>query len=164
MARSQGGNNNTWCQDNALGWINWSNLEDNRDLFRFFCNLIAFRKHHDLLRPRHYEGEESCDRRLTWHGKSLNAPDWSDTSHSLAMHLQGQADEAEIYLIVHADKEAADFALPNSGKKAPWQRFIDTALAIELSSCTPGEEQEIDNQQRYHVQGHSVVVLVRGGR
>jgi glycogen operon protein len=163
MGRSQGGNNNAWCQDNDIGWLNWADLENNRDLFQFFCNLIAFRQHHELLRPRQFEGEENGERRLTWHGLSLHHPDWSDSSHSLAMHLQGHANQSEIYLIVHAGKEAADFALPSPDKKALWRRAVDTALAIGQSSCAPGEEQEINNQQRYHVQGHSVVVLVRGG-
>jgi glycogen operon protein len=160
MARSQGGNNNTWCQDNVLGWINWSNLEDNHDLFRFFCNLIAFRKHHDLLRPRHYEGEENCERRLTWHGKSLNAPDWSDTSHSLAMHLQGQTDDAEIYLIANAAAEASGFTLPEPGDSSPWRRFVDTAQAEKAASFVPGKEELLEDQRHYQVQGHSVVVLV----
>ena len=161
MARSQGGNNNAWCQDNAISWLDWRDLEDNNDLFHFFRNLIAFRQRHALLRPRHFEGEENGDRRLTWHGFELNQPDWSETSHSLAMHLQGQADEAEIYLIAHASQDSVAFSLPVSDSETPWQRFVDTALAAEQPSCVPGEEVEIPDQQSYQVQGHSVVVLVR---
>ena len=74
MGRSQGGNNNAWCQDNEVSWLNWDNLEDNRDRFRFFRNLIAFRQKHPLLRPQHFEGEESGERRLTWHGREPGSP------------------------------------------------------------------------------------------
>ena len=161
MGRSQKGNNNTWCQDNNLGWLNWADLEQNHELFEFFCNLIAFRKHHALLRPRHFEGEESGERRLAWHGTRLGNVDWSEKSRSLGMHLQGRSDEAEIYLITHAGKMAANFALPTSDKPAPWRRFLDTALPAGRSSCKPGEELEITDQKSYRVQGRSVVVLVR---
>lgn len=161
MGRSQGGNNNAWCQDNAISWLDWGDLERNRDLFRFLCNLIAFRQYHALLRPRHFEGEENGERRLTWHGYELNRPDWSKTSRSLGMHLQGQPDEAEIYMIVHAAEEAAVFSLPSATRQKPWRRFIDTALEGGQASCALGEEAEIADQLSYQVQGHSVVVLVR---
>ena len=161
MGRSQGGNNNTWCQDNDIGWLNWTDLEKNRDLFLFFCNLITFRKRHAVLRPRHFEGEESGERLLAWHGTRLGQVDWSEKSRSLGMHLQGRAEEAEIYLISHAAEESADFALPVSSKQATWRRFVDTALPAGQTSCAPGEEQELANQEFYRVQGRAVVVLVK---
>jgi glycogen operon protein len=161
MGRSQGGNNNAWCQDNAISWLDWSNLECNHELFRFFCNLIAFRKQHSLLRARHFEGEESGERQLTWHGSRLNRVDWSKSSHSLGMHLQGRPDEAEIYLISHAAEAAKIFPLPLSSKQKPWRRFIDTALEAGQASCVPGDEPAIADQLNYQVQGHSVVVLVK---
>ncbi len=161
MGRSQQGNNNVWCQDNALGWIDWGDLESNPELFTFFRHLIAFRRHHALLRPRHFEGEESGERCLSWHGFKLRQPDWSEQSQSLAMYLQGAPDEAEIYLIVHAATEPADFALPVSGKDSSWRRFVDTSLQAGEPSCPPGKEAAIENQKRYRVAGRSVVVLVR---
>lgn len=160
MGHSQGGNNNGWCQDNAISWLDWTDLDGNHDLFQFFRNLIAFRKQHVLLRPRHFEGEENGERNLTWHGRELNRPDWSKNSHGLGMHLQGHTDEAEIYLIANAAEAADWFSLPGSARPKPWRRFIDTALEAGQASCIPGEEPELSDQQRYHVQGRSVVVLV----
>ena len=161
MGRSQNGNNNSWCQDNDMGWLNWVDLEQNHELYQFFCHLIAFRQQHALLRPRHFEGEENGDRQLAWHGTRLGQVDWSDNSHSLGMHLQGHSDEAEIYLITHAAEDDVDFSLPTSEKQAPWRRFVDTALLSGQSSCVPGEEPEVVDQQSYRVQGRSVVVLVK---
>jgi glycogen operon protein len=161
MGRSQQGNNNAWCQDNALSWIDWNSLEKNRSLFSFFRHLIAFRQQHALLRPRHFEGKESGERCLTWHGFSLHKPDWTETSQSLAMHLQGTVDEAEIYLIAHASTKAADFALPEADSNRPWRRFVDTALPVEDSSCSPGDEAVLQNQKSYRLEGQSVVVLIR---
>lgn len=161
MGRSQQGNNNAWCQDNALSWIDWSNLESNRELFTFFQHLIAFRQQHALLRPRHFEGEESGEHCLTWHGCRLHEPDWSETSQSLAMHLQGTSDESEIYLIAHASTKAAEFALPGAANNKPWRRFVDTSQTAEGPSCSPGEEVELQDQKGCRVAGQSVVVLVR---
>ncbi len=160
MGRSQKGNNNTWCQDNSLGWLNWSELESNRDLFNFFRNLIAFRQRHPLLRPRHFEGAESGERCLTWHGTRLNQPDWSKRSHSLGMHLQGLADEAEIYLIARAADTPATFALPQPGKGNQWRRFVDTALSAQEASSVPGQEVPLGDAHSYRVKKQSVVVLV----
>ena len=161
MGRSQKGNNNTWCHDNALGWINWDDLKSHRELFIFFRHLIAFRQQHALLRPRHFECEENGGRCLTWHGFTLHQPDWSETSQSLGMHLQGVADEAEIFLIAHASARPADFELPAPEGDRPWRRFIDTSLEKEASSCSPGAEPALQEQQTYRIDGQSVVVLVR---
>ena len=114
-----------------------------------------------MLRPRHFEGEESGDRCLTWHGFRLHKPDWSATSQSLAMHLQGTADEAQIYLIAHASTKATEFALPDANSDQPWRRFVDTSLTVEVPSYSPGEDVALHDQKSYRVAGQSVVVLVR---
>jgi glycogen operon protein len=160
FGNSQGGNNNAWCQDNAIGWLDWNSLERNRDLFAFCRHLLAFRHRHAILRPRHFEGEESGERRLTWHGPQLFKVDWSEPSRSLGMHLQGLKGEAEIYLIAHAAAEAQTFALPKLAPDRQWRRFIDTAC--EPASVMPGEEPVLVNQVAYAVSGESVVVLVGG--
>jgi len=157
MGRSQGGNNNAWCQDNTVSWLDWDNLDSNRELFELTTRLIALRQRHSLLRPRHFEGEESGERRLTWHGQQLHQPDWSARSHSLGMHLQGQAGEAEIYLIAHAGKTPATFALPDVTNRAPWQLFVDTARP----GASPRDATAfLGNQKDYAVERYSVVVLV----
>lgn len=157
----QGCNNNVWCQDNPIGWLDWSALAAQHELFDLCRHLIAFRQRHPLLRPRHFEGEESGERRLTWHGPQLFRVDWSETSRSLGMHLQGIKGEAEVYLIAHAAPEVQTFALPPTLTGEPWRRFIDTAC--RPPSVAPSEEVVLDNQASYAVSGDSVVVLVSGG-
>ena len=77
------------------------------------------------------------------------------------MHLQGQAGEAEIYLVAHAGKADASFKLPPSDHNSPWRLFVDTALPAEQASAVPGEEQALENQGIYTVRKNSVVVLLR---
>jgi glycogen operon protein len=159
FANSQRGNNNAWCQDNETGWLDWNALEQNHDLFDFCRRLIAFRKRHAVLRPHHFEGEENGERRLTWHGPELLKADWSSNSHSLGMHLQGRAGDAEIYLIAHAAAATQTFALPSLPAGEKWRLFIDTAATP--ASHEPGAELLLGTQSHYAVSGDSVVVLVR---
>ena len=161
MGRSQDGNNNAWCQDNDVSWIDWNNLDDNRDLFEFIGNLVAFRQRHDLLRPRHFEGEEAGKRSLSWHGKALNEPDWSDSSHSLGMHLQDLESGTEIYLVANASASAANFALPAPSTTRPWKLFVDTASPNRGYSHPPGKEPLTEDQQNCRVKARSIVVMTR---
>ena len=160
MARSQGGNNNTWCQDNPISWLDWERQHSEADLVRFFRHLIAFRHRHDVLRPQSFEGDENGGRRLDWHGMKLDEPDWSEESRSLGMHLQGFAEESEIYLIAHAGNEEAVFELPEPLAGRRWQRFVDTSLAGAEASLEPGEEAELETQEQYTVGPQAVVILV----
>jgi len=164
MGRSQGGNNNTWCQDNRVGWIDWNDWRTHPDLFRLIRHLIAFRQHYNVLRPRDFEGEEAGERRLTWHGRHIGKPDWSEASQSLGMHLQGMSDEAEIYLIAHAGEKKRSFELPALDGQGRWLRFIDTFEKGEAASYEPGHEAELARQDCYRVGPRSVVVLVSSQR
>ncbi|MEJ2470552.1 MAG: glycogen debranching protein GlgX [Desulfuromonadales bacterium] len=161
MGRSQNGNNNVWCQDNALGWIDWNDLNKPLERLTFFQNLIAFRQSCNVLRPRNFEGEESGERRLSWHGQETDKPDWSEESHSLAMHLQGRPEEAEIYLIAHAAKDPAEFTLPRHEADRPWRLFVDTAHSWQQVITSATDHPVLSTPCTYPVGGQSVVVLIR---
>ena len=78
VGRSQRGNNNTYCQDNELSWLDWSLREKNNDLLHFCQELIAFRKAHPSLRHTHYAGAQPGARgqlEITWHGTQPWRPD-----------------------------------------------------------------------------------------
>jgi hypothetical protein len=77
------------------------------------------------------------------------------------MHLQGQQEEAEIYLVANAALKSAAFALPRPDPRGPWRRVIDTAQEAGQASCATGEARPLSWQNSYLVQGLSVVVLVR---
>ena len=55
FANTQFGNNNAYCQDNEISWLDWGRLDDNREHFEFVKNLIAFRKVHPVLRNTHFD-------------------------------------------------------------------------------------------------------------
>ncbi|MCC5619911.1 glycogen debranching protein GlgX [Nostoc sp. CHAB 5715] len=94
MGRSQCGNNNTYCHDNELNWLDWNLLELNTNLFRFFKHCIAFRNAHPVLRNQYhfrnvdYVGSGYAD--ITWHGTQAWNADWSPYSRTLAFMLCGK--------------------------------------------------------------------------
>jgi isoamylase len=131
MGRTQGGNNNAYCQDNEVGWIDWSLLDTNRDLFRFFKMMIAFRRRHPILRRREFFPDDvaEIDREIHWHGQRPGLADWSGESRCLAMHVVGGRRDVDLYVIANAHWEVRDFDLPTSSANKRWHRLVDTWLA-----------------------------------
>lgn len=160
MGRTQQGNNNVWCQDNPLGWLVWSDLSDNADLHQFVQGLIAFRKQHPLLRPRHFEGAERGERRLTWHGVRYKQPDWTEDAQNLGMHIQGLTGEGEIYLFAHAADVTLNIELPPGNGTTGWCLVLDTGHDHQPIARS-GQELMLADQQFYRVQGRSVLVLIQ---
>ena len=162
MGRTQGGNNNAYCQDNSTSWLDWSGLASAASLHRFFRLLIAFRKAHELLRYDSFTVTDGFGPEITWHGFRLGEPDWGEESRSLAMHRCGmtrQGRAEDVYLIANAHCEPHEFALPGL-VGAEWCRFVDTCCVgddaiVELDALLP-----LGNADRYRAGGQTVVVLV----
>ena len=91
VRRTQGGNNNAYCQDNQTSWFDWSLVATNAELLRFVKAVITVRMGLDLTTFRHGLSLREFVERLQvqFHGVRLHHPDWSETSHSLAMTLRG---------------------------------------------------------------------------
>ncbi len=162
IGRSQNGNNNAYCQDNGISWLDWDTLEKNRGLHRFFRLLIAFRKSHCLLRYDSFQLKDGYGPRITWHGFKLGQPDWGEHSHSVAMHLAGAMPNRpadNLYLIANNHNEAFDFELPKLDG-SQWCRFADTSLNGDEAIVECEHLPQLDNQRSYRVNGRTVVVLV----
>lgn len=124
MRRTQRGNNNAYCQDNEISWLDWSLLNRHRDLHRFVKTLMAHR-----LRGIAMRGEESFGLSLNellrraeveWHGVRLGQPDWTDDSHSLACTIRSGPGHLpfQLHLMSNAYWEALEFDLPKVPEKA----------------------------------------------
>jgi glycogen operon protein len=166
LGRSQGGNNNAYCQDNEISWIDWRLQKQNAGLHRFFQLLIAFRRNHPLLRTTSYRSLTGKDaRKIEWNGVSLGHPDWSYESRSLAMHLSELYDggnEDHIYFIANSHWETHEFELPNTGLH--WRRFVDTSLDTPDDVTDLGSEQPLVDNHHYRVGPRSTVVLIGRNR
>src|SRR6201987_1107626 len=119
---TQFGNNNPYNQDNETGWLDWSQLQANQDVFRFFKNMIAFRKRHPSLGRSRFWRED-----VNWYGVGQKA-DLSTDSHSLAFCLHGGSqDDDDIYVMINAYWEPLEFQI-QEGKPQEWMRIVDTGF------------------------------------
>jgi isoamylase len=129
VRRSQHGNNNPYALDDETNWFDWSLLKKHADIHRFTRLLIARR----LLRDVESEEQRiSLNQWLlhgtrTWHGTSLNQPDWCTCSHSLALEAELRKEKLQFHIIWNAYWEPLDFELP-AAKGGSWRRWIDTWL------------------------------------
>jgi isoamylase len=166
MRRTQWGNNNAYCQDNEVSWLDWSLLDRHRDLHQFVRKLIAQRLR--LLSAGHQESFGLSLNQLLrraeidWHGVQLGRPDWSDSSHSLALTVRPRQRQIPLWLHVmfNAYWEALDFELPLApgAAFAGWQRWIDTSLESPEDIMDAPAAPSVPGI-RYRVAPRSVAVL-----
>ena len=161
MLRTKQGNNNSYCQNNALSWLDWGQLEANRPMFELVRALIRLRRRHPTLtRSRFLTGRPDAGQDLPdiiWHGVGLNDPAWDDPSNRrLAFTLAGVTpEEPPLHVMLNMDREQAEFAVPGiAGRR--WHLAVDTAR--EPAAWEPGEQMPI-RPGRLQVGGRSVVVL-----
>src|SRR5690554_1192563 len=170
--RTQNGNNNVYCQDNELAWMDWDWNEQHKNLFEFTRTLIEIRKSSPIFQRRRFfqgrniHGEDVKD--IRWigpDGTDMSEDEW-DTSfvRTLGMMLNGQVmDELDergnvikdaLYLIiVNSYWEAVEYQLPKNGKEYQWLTLLDTSQP-EVSFLDKSVEGN-----NYLVNPRSLVVL-----
>ncbi|MFO0863772.1 MAG: glycogen debranching protein GlgX [Gemmataceae bacterium] len=156
LARTQFGNNNAYCQDNAIGWMNWAQPSLAFDLRRFVRELVRLRQETACLRPTRFLNSREMPR-LEWHGVEPFAPDWEWHSRSVACSIRG--DEQCLYIAFNAYWEPISFRLPSPLEGETWLRSVDTALASPFDICESGAETLIGSPT-YRVEARSAVVLI----
>ena len=132
VRRTQSGNNNTYCQDNPMGWFDWDLVKKNEGLLNFVKDLIKFTQGRQMFRIEYFlaTSEDIDEPHITWHGVELNKPDWSDNSRSLAFTLYHPEAEEIIHIIVNAFWKKLHFQLPKIGRKK-WYKVVDTSAAAD---------------------------------
>jgi isoamylase len=164
VRRTQGGNNNAYCQDNEISWFDWSLLAKHADLHRFVKLLTRRRVLRNL--DRDHPGATLTELletgRHAWHGVKVGEPDWGWWSHSVALDSELPLEGWRFHIILNAYDQPLDFELPplQDGKDS-WRRWIDTALnfpndIVEWQSAVPFSTRS------YHAEPRSVVVLISG--
>ncbi len=162
ICRTQQGNNNAYCQDNDISWVDWRMAESNAGLLRFFQQMIAFRKRTRLLRRDSFELNGEGGFHITWHGTQRMKADWRDCSRSVAMQLTQIHDEHmrdDLFLVANSYEGDLEFELPQIGERE-WFRVVDTAQPSPSDVAEDGQEFPLLSQESYAVKGRSVVVFV----
>ncbi|BEV36673.1 isoamylase [Synechococcus sp. M16CYN] len=139
VGRSQGGNNNAWCQDSPLARMIWNEDQCDLELKLFLTRLLKLRRAlPQLFNPltTAHETTKECpqnhiDLYRQWHGVELSKPDWAAWSRSAATSLHmGNRGAALLWMGFNAHKEALNFELPVP--TSPWKRLIDTSLPAPM--------------------------------
>jgi glycogen operon protein len=172
MGRTQHGNNNAYCQDNPVSWLDWGQLERDRVFFEFTASLINLRRSHPIFRRRRFfrgrDVRTDHEEDILWlrpDGAEFTATDWEDPEiRVLGMLLNGNAlgernwrnepiRDDVFLLLFNSSASAVPFELPEGWGRGPWRQLLDTAEAHAL------ELKRAD--QRYAVSPRSLVVLWR---
>ena len=163
ILHSQQGNNNCYCQDNELSWINWTMAEKNADTLRFVQLMIALRKRHPSIMRRRFltgqiiEGKDLTD--VTWHGVEVNKPLWFDPeARILSFTLAGiEENEANLHIILNMSDRITPIELPQiTGKK--WCVAVDTSQPSPNDIILPIDQKPYE-KTHYITSNKSVVVL-----
>jgi isoamylase len=169
MGRTQAGNNNAYCQDTGLSWLDWGLATAEQDLLQFTETLAGLRRDHPVFRRRRFfrgqgQGDEKGD--IIWltpAGEVMTDADWGASyAKSLAVLLNGDAIsepdprggkivDDKFLLLFNAHSNPLTFTLPEASHAAGWEVVIDTGSGVPGAIHPPKKEVE--------VRDHSVVVL-----
>jgi isoamylase len=166
IGRTQGGNNNAYCQDNELSWIDWSVSPDQQDLLAFVQQLIHFRREHRVFRRRNFfqgraiRGSGVSD--VLWftpEGTGMTDEQWSESfARSMAVFFSGRAlqeqtrrgqrvTDSDFLFMFNAHHEPLTFKFPSVPESAQWTLRLNTAVVPSFVSepvLTPGASFTVD--------------------
>lgn len=154
FGNTQEGNNNPYCQDNAVTWIKWNQMESGRELLSYTKMLIRLRKEHPIL--HHADALKGMDLLscgypdISFHGREAWRPDTSPTSRSMGImycgyygKINGVKDDSLLYIGINMHWEAHNLGLPQPPKGKLWTRISSTYPQTDSCPVTEGNSQEI---------------------
>ncbi len=160
--RTQAGNNNAYCQDNEISWMDWNLLNENETIFRFFEKIIEFRKSHPILHvPRFFDGEINSRglKDISWHGIKLDTPDWNNPEvRTLAFTLGGFEGDPDMHVMLNMYWEDMEFEIPAISGRS-WYKVIDTNQDSPDDFLENGTE-ELCSENTVNVSARSIIVLL----
>lgn len=173
LGRTQGGNNNAYCQDSELSWVDWDNSDD--EFMDFVVRLIHLRKQHPAFQRRKWFKDRNiwgpCAEDICWYqpsGEPMEQPDWDrDHPKSLGVYLNGRAVETnedgqavsdnDFYLAFNACQESVIFRLPSEVAPGSWRCVLDTSAASVAS-----ELPESQAGATFETPGRCLILLEAG--
>lgn len=175
MGRSQGGNNNAYCQDNEISWVNWNVDDDERQFMQFVQRIIGLRRDHPVLhRNRFFVGREPGGKRikdLAWfgpEGREMSDQEWDQHfARCLGVFLSGaELDEIDsrgrpirdddFLLLINAHHEPIAFQLPRLRRNDSWHCIMDTDFEHGLVV-----DGHFSSSDIYPLKGRSIAILTR---
>ncbi len=176
LGRTQHGNNNAYCQDDELSWVDWDLGPQQRELLEFTRGLIALRRDHPVLRRRRFFQGRAANGEIgdiTWlrpDGREMTEADWGrPDAHTIGVHLNGDAiserdahgqpvRDDSFLILFNAYWEPVAFTLPPADYGERWRVLVDTAAATRDDDAVHGPGDTVK------AQGRSTILLIRAGR
>jgi len=176
IGRTQGGNNNVYCQDNEISWIDWKLADNQNELLAYTSAVVALRQEHAVFRRRRFfagdaaHGGMSALGDIEWFssdGTEMDELDWRNGyARTLMVFLNGQAipepdprgeriQGSDFLLLFNAHSAAVDFVLPPAPYGTHWHIRLDTSMAEPSTSM----EQDWLAATSHAVAGRSIIVL-----
>jgi glycogen operon protein len=170
FGRSQQGNNNAYCQDNEISWLDWDIKEKGQSLIRFVQVLTQLRRDYPILRRSRFlsgtYNEELGVKDVTWinpNGSEMTADDWSDTNAKcFGMLIDGRAqptgirqrgEDATVLIVLNAHHDLVSFTLPECPGGKEWLRVIDTNVEEDAQKTI------VETGAHYDATGRSLLVF-----
>ncbi|MFW6214311.1 MAG: glycogen debranching protein GlgX [Alkalispirochaetaceae bacterium] len=170
FARSQGGNNNAYCQDNEISWNNYALGVPYMDIFRFTRLLILLRRNHSALtRPEFYTGRDnnaSTRPDISWFTREGQPMDWARGDSCLAIYIDGSETETvgdepddDFYILINGSRHAHRFSLPTPRRGHRWTSVINTALEPPHDIREAGWEDDLWSEEDFQLLPRSMALL-----
>lgn len=171
FGNTQNGNNNAYCQDNEISWLNWNQLKSNQDIHDFVQFVIAFRKAHPVFckkeAPKNLDYLACGHPDVSYHGVRAWYPEFENYRRQLGILYCGEYDRCAdgssdnyFYVAYNMHWESHAFALPNLPDGLFWHVSINTD-ANALNGCYgPGDEPILKDQRQFSVEPRSIVVFI----
>lgn len=173
FGRSQGGNNNAWCQDNETSWLDWRLLKKNHGQYRFFRELIALRRahpvfrRHDFFAPPHPENDPLHLHEIIWQSLEPGREDWSEGCQTLAFILNGSVlpeEEDDDFLVMlngHREQKVTFTvpAPPDPHRTRIWRKIINTGVEPPRDFMAEASARSVTPGARVAVEPLACVVL-----
>lgn len=168
FCNTQFGNNNAYCQDNEISWLDWSKLNENKDIYGFFKKLIAFRKNNPVLKNPNFETGYNMTGypEMSWHSQKAWRVESSENTLTLAVMFaqEGQkyfkSYDTFIYAAFNMHWEMHGFELPKLPENKSWHILVNT-------DCDSGDDiydeenaRLIENQNEVLVSPRSIIVAI----
>jgi glycogen operon protein len=168
VLRTQRGNNNAYCQDNATSWFDWRLVERNAEMLRFISELIAYRRKQPTLRREKFltgtapRPDQLPD--VSWYGVDGECVDWQNTFHSLTCLLGNSwledPEARHVLIFLHSGGDSQQFYVPEPAQHLKWRQFIDTAADAPADIYPGAQGPLIDAKKPLLLPHHSLRCFV----
>lgn len=163
MRRTQNGNNNAYCQDNDLSWIDWNLAEKNTGLIRYTKELISLRKNHPVFRRTDFfkdDYDKINENEIIWYDMNAKNPDWNTLTGFLGFKLNGLSKDNDFYIAVNMDIYDLTINLPSLPDGKKWYRIADTSFESPQDILENDHEEYLEEQKRYVLISSSAIILI----